>query len=82
MEGEKNDPRPTFHYRLPNSRINNPNWRFEEEWNHWLAVEKLAGNNEMLDKLCRLYLVRNKQKVMSFRKQWAQTVRILLDLDE
>jgi len=82
MEGEKNDPRPTFHYRLPNSRIDNPEWTFETEWNHWLAVERLAEDEEMLDKLCRLYLVRKKETVISFKKEWAKTVNILLDLDE
>lgn len=82
MEGEKNAPRPTFHYRLPNSRINDPGWRFETEWNNWLVVEKLADNKEMLDKLSRLYLLRRKQKVMSFQREWTATLRILLELDE
>jgi hypothetical protein len=82
MEGEKNDRRPTFHYRLPNSKIDNPNWRFEDEWNHWLVVERLVADDEMLEKLSRLYLLRRDQTVMSFRKEWAKTLEILLDLDE
>jgi len=82
MEGEKNDPRPTFHYRLPNSRIDDPEWRFADEWNHWLAVEKLVSNNEMFEKLSRLYLLRRDETVISFRKEWAKTLEILLDLDD
>lgn len=82
MEGKKNDPRPTFHYRLPNSRIDDPDWRFEDEWDHWLEVEKLAANNEMLNKLSRLYITRKEETVIAFRKEWATTVTILLDLDE
>lgn len=82
MEGEKNDPRPAFHYRLPNSRINEPGWRFEEEWNNWLVVERLASDKAMLEKLSRLYLYRRKQKVIAFRNEWAQTISILLGLDE
>ncbi|SHG47269.1 Putative amidoligase enzyme [Fodinibius roseus] len=82
MKGRKNDPRPTFHYRLPNSRIDDPEWRFEDEWNRWLEIEKLAGDKEMLHKLSRLYLTRNEETVMSFRREWATTVTILLDLDE
>ena len=82
MEGEKNDPRPTFHYRLPNSRIDNSEWRFADEWNHWIVVERLAADNEMLDKLSRLYLLHRDQTVISFRKQWAKTLGILLDLDD
>ncbi|WP_138430095.1 amidoligase family protein [Fodinibius saliphilus] len=82
MEGEKNDPRPTFHYRLPNSRIDNPAWRFETEWEYWLQVELLAENKEMLNKLSRLYIFRKKETVISFKKEWVSTVNILLDLDE
>ncbi len=82
IEGEKNDPRPAFHYRLPNSRINDAGWRFEKEWNRWLVVEKLVSDKEMLDRLSRLYLVRRKQKLLAFRKEWAQTINILLGLDE
>lgn len=82
MKGRKNDPRPTFHYRLPNSRIDDPEWRFEDEWNLWLEIEKLAEDKEMLHKLSRLYVTRKEETVISFRKEWATTVKILLDLDE
>lgn len=42
-----NDPhikaRPTWHYRLPNARIGDPHWGgIVEEWNRWVAVERLA----------------------------------------
>jgi hypothetical protein len=82
MEGEKNDPRPTFHYRLPNSHIDNPVWSFKKEWNYWFTIEKLADDHEMLFKLSRLYLLRIKETVISFRKEWAETLTILLNLDE
>lgn len=82
MEGKKNEPRPAFHYRLPNSRIDDSEWRFEDEWNHWLEIEKLAGNEKMLNKLSRLYIKRKRETVLAFRKEWATTVTILLDLDE
>lgn len=82
MVGAKNLLRPTFHYRLPNSRIDDPEWTFISEWNYWMPVEKLAADKELLEKLSRLYLLRNRETVISFRKEWAQTVRILLDLDE
>lgn len=82
MEGEKNRPRPTFHYRLPNSRVDDPGWRFEEELKYWMVVEQLAEDREMLQKLSRLYLVRDRDTLLSFHKEWAQTIAILLDLDE
>lgn len=82
MGGEKNNPRPTFHYRLPNSRIDDPDWSFTQEWNYWCAVEKLADNPDMIEKLGKLYLLRKSKTLVPFKKEWAETVRILLDLDE
>lgn len=82
LEGEKNNPRPTFHYRLPNSKIDDPRWKFSDEWNYWCVVEELANNSEMILKLSRLYLLRKGKALVSFKKEWAQTLRILLDLDE
>jgi hypothetical protein len=34
--------RPTFHYRLPNCLIDEPDWSFADEWNRWVEVERLA----------------------------------------
>jgi len=79
---EKNRPRPTFHYRLPNSRIEDPDWSFRQEWGYWAKIEGLASKKDMLDKLSELYMFRKGATVVSFSKEWAQTLRILLDLDE
>ncbi|HKL17727.1 MAG TPA: amidoligase family protein [Halalkalibaculum sp.] len=81
LGSEKNNPRPTFHYRLPNSKIDEPDWKFSGEWNDWCEVEKLAVNSEMLTKLSKLYLLRKSQTLVSFKKEWADTVGILLDLE-
>lgn len=82
LGGEKNNPRPTFHYRLPNSRIDEPGWKFSGEWNDWCEVEKLASDSEMLAKLSKLYLLRRGKTLVSFKKEWAETISILLDLEE
>lgn len=82
LEGEKNNPRPTFHYRLPNSKIDEPDWKFSDEWNDWCEVEKLADDTEMLHKLSKLYLARRKKTLVSFKKEWAETISILRGLDE
>lgn len=82
LDGEKNNPRPTFHYRLPNSKIDEEDWKFSDEWNDWCVVEKLAYDSDMLTKLSKLYLLRKRKKLVSFKKEWAETIRILLDLDE
>ncbi|MBP2313584.1 amidoligase family protein [Azospirillum soli] len=44
-------PRPTFHYRLPNARLGDPDWRLAQDWNRWVAVEQLAADRERLDRL-------------------------------
>ncbi|MCH8558436.1 MAG: amidoligase family protein [Balneolia bacterium] len=48
--------RPTFHYRLPNCDISNPNWTLKEEWNRWVVVERIASNKDKLEKLTSSYL--------------------------
>lgn len=42
IDDELVKPRPTFHYRLPNSEIDDPSWSIEREWNRWVGVEELA----------------------------------------
>jgi len=41
-EAELVQPRPTYHYRLPNSRVNEPDWTIAEEWNRWVELEVMA----------------------------------------
>ena len=36
--------RPTFHYRLPNSRVSDPSWSLSAEWQQWLLLEQLAAD--------------------------------------
>jgi hypothetical protein len=52
---EKNlvKPRPTFHYRLPNSEVDNPDWSISREWDRWLEVEELAFDKPRLQKMCQ-----------------------------
>ena len=39
--------RPTFHYRLPDCRINEPDWSVAYEWNRWVLVERLAASDDL-----------------------------------
>lgn len=45
---EKVNKRPTFHYRLPNAELSDPDWSISKEWRSWQAVEDLASNPELL----------------------------------
>lgn len=56
MAGQKVSPRPTYHYRLPNSLIDDPKWSIAQEWNRWVLVERLATDRELLRGLARAYL--------------------------
>jgi hypothetical protein len=48
-------PRPTLHYRLPNSEIDEPGWGLGAIWSDWLVLERLAGASTALAVLCRDY---------------------------
>ena len=51
--GQKLRKRPTFHYRLPNSDIDNVDWGVWRSWNDWMQVESLAGDEARLREVCR-----------------------------
>jgi len=62
-------PRPTFHYRLPNSNIHVLEWGLHESWNDWVEVENLAADRYRLHSLCAAYseYLRNP-----FRRWWGR----------
>ena len=53
---EKISARPAFHYRLPHAYVGDETWSILPDWNAWVAVERLAGDRDQLDKLGRAYL--------------------------
>lgn len=48
--------RPTFHYRLPNCDIDNPNWSLRESWRIWCVIEALAADERLLSQLAEQWL--------------------------
>lgn len=56
VEDDKVKSRPTYHYRLSNCRIGDPEWRLSDEWRQWLAIEALAGDSEKLAAMSEAYL--------------------------
>jgi hypothetical protein len=48
--------RPTFHYRLPNSQIDDPEWSVTREWNLWVQVEKVANDPIKIQKMARDFM--------------------------
>ncbi|SMC10122.1 amidoligase family protein [Nitratiruptor tergarcus] len=52
---QKLNPRPAFHYRLPNSKIDDPTWSIAFEFNQWSLVEKVAFDKQKLYDLMHEY---------------------------
>lgn len=46
-------PRPTFHYRMADCRVDEPEWRLADEWAPWAAVERLAADDARRGDLIR-----------------------------
>ncbi len=51
VDDERIKARPTFHYRLPNSRLGDPDWDLLDPWNDWLVVEALARERRALRRI-------------------------------
>ena len=70
-------PRPAFHYRLPDSRVDNPGWTIAYEWNRWITVERLA-----LDDTARAALVADwtghREAIFGRRSGWSDHVAAFL----
>jgi len=64
-------PRPTFHYRLPDARIHDPDWTLATEWNRWCAVERLAADRDRLEQAATAWF-RNKARFGAL--PWAEEV--------
>ncbi len=68
-------PRPTFHYRLPNSSIDDPGWTFTREWNVWVQVERLAESGGKLTEMQTLFLYRKRHPIKSWTEKWMREMR-------
>ncbi|MEX0899735.1 MAG: amidoligase family protein [Gammaproteobacteria bacterium] len=66
--------RPTFHYRLPNSEIHRPNWRFSDAWNDWLEVERLAADDARLAACCSRYAAFLDRPLDRWLRNWPSEI--------
>ena len=62
--------RETFHYRLPNSLIDSPEWSLAQEWNNWVLIEELADKPERIKQLSQEYLALKQDTIMGFDNKW------------
>jgi len=61
--------RPTYHYRVPDSRIDEPDWSLTLEWNRWVLVEELAEDAGRFEDMRKAFLER-----ANGRNAWASEV--------
>lgn len=66
--------RPTFHYRLPNSEIDEPGWGLHVAWANWLEVEHLAEDAERLEGACAAYTAFLDRGIERWFGDWAEEV--------
>ncbi len=63
VERELIKPRPTLHYRLPSSLIDDPRWTISSEWNKWVEIERLAADPEHIARMSEEYLLASPSRM-------------------
>lgn len=63
--------RPAFHYRLPNCRIDEPDWTLAREWRGWVMVEWLAARPDVMADMGRAWLRHDPPTFASVDQAWA-----------
>ncbi|MBY4677403.1 amidoligase family protein [Marinobacterium arenosum] len=80
IDDERVSKRPTLHYRLPNSDIDNPNWNLGRAWCDWLQVEALANDRPLLIEVCDHYLAHLNSLTPDWIAPWKEQVTQWLNL--
>jgi len=75
LPDQKISPRPAFHYRLPNSKIDEEDWSVAFEFNQWSLVEKVAVNKEKLKDLIQEYWEFEETPFWFIKELWVERVR-------
>ncbi|WP_101068177.1 amidoligase family protein [Roseovarius salinarum] len=75
--GQAKGGRPTWHFRLPETRVTVPGWSLAYEWNRWVLVERVGDRPALVEHLAREWAV-HRRRLTATRSDWAQTVNRLL----
>jgi len=76
IEDELVSARPTFHYRLPDSRLDEEDWSITTEWNRWAVIEH-ASEEAILSDLCEGW-IRHRAAWRGTGAPWAVESRNIL----
>ncbi len=68
---EKINPRPTYHYRLPNSKVNLFRWNLSQEFQLWVIVEILANNEKVFTKMSKEFLIQLDSPLFN-KNEWIE----------
>jgi len=71
-EPELVSPRPTFHYRLPDSRIDDPSWSLADAWWPWARIEQIADDRSELSRLIESYVANRTDHPWNHRWLWRE----------
>lgn len=72
VKDERVNARPTFHYRLPNCEIEDPQWTLSHSWNIWCVVEHLAADPIALKSMCGQWIEYNNNLINLKEEPWHQ----------
>lgn len=79
--GTKLSPRPAYHFRLPESRIDEPDWSLTRAWQLWVAVERVAASAGVLDQL-RVARDNWQDAPITRRGRWPDRARLTLSAQD
>ncbi|CAA0078720.1 Uncharacterised protein [Zhongshania aliphaticivorans] len=74
IDDDRVKPRPTLHYRLPNSLIDDPQWGLIHPYRDWLQVDALAMDKARLDVACQSYRKYLDSPTTNLFTNWANNV--------
>lgn len=69
--------RPTYHFRLPDCRIDEPGWTLSQEWADWVRVERIADNADLLADLRSAWITYH-DAMTTTRGDWIKRTRELV----
>jgi hypothetical protein len=72
--------RPTFHYRLPNSEIQQPGWTPAIDWNRWVIVERLACEPNLLAEMLQAYSAHSADGENPSNEPWLAHLQMRMGL--
>ncbi|RVT87361.1 hypothetical protein DXV76_04570 [Rhodobacteraceae bacterium CCMM004] len=63
-------PRPAYHYRLPDARVDDPDWSVSGEWATWCEIEALAAQPDAVERLAAAWR-RYRDRLVPIPGRWS-----------